>query len=36
MKSRERIEEEFFLDSLLARIHFIVVMIRQTGLAPWE
>ena len=25
---------EFFIDNLLVRIHFIVVMIRWTGLAP--
>ena len=31
--SRER---EFFIDNLLVRIHFIIVMIRRTGLAPWE
>ena len=29
-------EREFFIDSLLVRIHFIIVMIRWTGLAPWE
>jgi len=29
-------EREFFIDSLLIRIHFIIVMIRWTGLAPWE
>jgi len=29
-------EREFFLDNLLVRIHFIIVMIRWTGLAPWE
>jgi len=28
-------EREFFIDSLLVRIHFIIVMIRRTGLAPW-
>ena len=28
--------EEFFIDNLLVRIHFIIVMIRWTGLAPWE
>jgi len=28
-------EREFFLDNLLVRIHFIIVMIRWTGLAPW-
>ena len=25
-----------FIDNLLVRIHFIFVMIRWTGLAPWE
>ena len=25
-----------FIDNLLVRIHFIIVMIRWTGLAPWE
>jgi len=29
-------EREFFIDTLLVRIHFVIVMIRQTGLAPWE
>ena len=29
-------EREFFIDNLLVRIHFIVEMIRWTGLAPWE
>ena len=29
-------EREFFLDNPLVRIHFVVVMIRWTGLAPWE
>ena len=33
MSCRER---EFFVDNLLVRIHFIIVMIRRTGLAPWE
>jgi len=33
VKYRER---EFFVDNLLVRIHFIIVMIRWTGLAPWE
>jgi len=32
-RSRER---EFFIDNLLVRIHFIIVTIRWTGLAPWE
>ena len=31
--SRER---QFFTDNLLVRIPFIIVMIRWTGLAPWE
>ena len=29
-------EREFFVDNLLDQIHFIIVMIRWTGLAPWE
>ena len=29
-------EREFFIDNLLVRIHFIIVMIRWTGLAPCE
>ena len=29
-------EIEFFIDNLLVRIHFTIVMIRWTGLAPWE
>ena len=29
-------EREFFIDNQLVRIHFIIVMIRWTGLAPWE
>jgi len=29
-------EREFFIDNLLFRIHFNIVMIRWTGLAPWE
>jgi len=27
---------EFLIDNLLVRIHFIIVMIRWTGLAPWD
>jgi len=27
---------EFFIDNLLVRNHFIIEMIRWTGLAPWE
>ena len=29
-------EREFFIDNLLVRIHFVIVLIRWTGLAPWE
>ena len=29
-------QREFFIDNLLVRIRFIIVMIRWTGLAPWE
>jgi len=29
-------EREFFIVNLLVRIHFILVMIRWTGLAPWK
>ena len=29
-------EREFVVDNLLVRIHFIIVMNRWTGLAPWE
>ena len=35
-KSPAPAERQFFIDNLLVRIHFIVVMIRWTGLAPWE
>ena len=31
--SRER---QFFIDNVLVRIHFIIVMTSWTGLAPWE
>ena len=31
-----RQEREFFIDNLLVRTHFVIVMIRWTGLAPWE
>ena len=30
------LQREFLIDNLLVRIHFIIVMIRWTGLAPWE
>jgi len=29
-------EREFFIDNLLVRIHFIIVMIRLTVLVPWK
>jgi len=29
-------EREFCIDNLLVRNHFIIVMVRWTGLAPWE
>ena len=29
-------QRKFFIDNLLVRIDFIIVMIRWTGLAPWE
>ena len=29
-------EREFVIDNLLVRIHFIIEMIKWTGLAPWE
>ena len=31
-----RLEREFFIVNLLVRIHYVIVMIRWTGLAPWE
>jgi len=30
------LEREFFIDNVLIRNQFIIVMIRWTGLAPWE
>ena len=32
----QEVEREFFVDNLLLRIRFIIVMIRWTGLAPRE
>ena len=29
-------QREFLVDNLLVRIHFMIVMIRWTGLAPWK
>ena len=34
--SIKRTQRVFFIDNLLVRVHFIIVMIRWTGLAPWE
>ena len=33
VRERERV---FFIENLLVRIHLIIVVIRWTGLAPWE
>ena len=33
---RYKKEREFFIDNLLVLIHFIILMSRWTGLAPWE
>jgi len=33
-EQRSASEREFFIENLLVRIHFIIVMIRWTGLAP--
>jgi len=30
------VERELFIYNLLFRIHFIIVLIRWTGLAPWD
>ena len=37
-RPRQRLhrERESFIDNLLVRIHFIIVMIRWTSLVPWE
>ena len=35
-KQATRQEREFFMDNLLVRIHYIIVMMRWAGLAPWE
>ena len=31
-----KVDHDFLIDNLLVRIHLIIVMIRWTGLAPWE
>jgi len=31
-----RFQRELVIDNLLVRIHFIILMIRWAGLAPWE
>ena len=36
LPSEKATGREFFIDNLLVRIHLIIVMIRWTGLAPWE
>ena len=30
------VERKFFIDNFLVRIHFVIVMIKWTGLAPWK
>ena len=35
MRARRSLEREFFIANLLVRIHFIIVMIRWIGLAPF-
>ena len=35
-RRRHGTQREVFIDHLLVRIHCIIVMIRWTGLAPWE
>jgi len=32
---QKQVEREFFIDNLLVGIHYMNVMIRWTGLAPW-
>ena len=34
--TKTAVKSEFIIDNLLVRVHFIIVMIRWTGLAPWE
>ena len=29
-------DREFFIDNLIVRIHIFIVMIRWSGLVPWE
>ena len=35
-RDRQSRERELWIDNLLVRIHYIIEMIRWTGLAPWE
>ena len=35
LRPLSRRQREFFIDNLLVRIYFSIVMIRWTGLAPW-
>ena len=34
--AKSSLERELFIVNLLVRVHFVIVMIRWTGLAPWE
>ena len=36
MVAVEQDKREFLMDNLLVRIHFSIVMMRWTGLAPWQ
>jgi hypothetical protein len=36
VRSLTKPERDFFIDNLLVRIHFIIVMIWWNGLASWE
>ena len=33
---RERAPYKVFVDKLLVRIHFVIGLVRWTGLAPWQ
>jgi len=33
--SHRYLQREIFIDNLLVRVHFLIMMIRLTGLAPW-
>ena len=34
--SAQMLQRDLFIENLLVQIHFSIVMIRWTGLAPWE